>query len=181
MNYWARRAALHYHRYATSYVRKYCPTPGTLLDVGGGTQYGAQYLRNLPDWDRTSVELPSTQLGFCEGVRVIKGDFLDWQPDRTYDVVTCLQVLEHVADPPAFAAKLFACARNLVVISVPFKWRKGAEKSHIHDPIDRDKLAQWVGRERTESKVVDLPPFRRLVSAYLLPRATDAQPATVPT
>lgn len=75
----------------------------------------------------------------------------------------CLQVLEHVPDPAAFAQKLFALA-DVVVISVPYKWPKGMTKGHTHDPVDELKLRKWTGREPVESRIVDRP--ERMVVAY---------------
>lgn len=164
--YWRKRRRLAYYTLAIEYIKQYAGDRKTLLEVGGGVTRGVRYLNQLPHWDRVSVELPSPERRQLPGVRVVEQDFLAWAPDRSYDVVMCLQVLEHVADPTAFAAKLFSCATRLVVISVPYQWKRGAEPTHSHDPVDRVKLKSWVGREPVQSRVVDAHPYRRLVAAY---------------
>ncbi len=58
-----------------------------------------------------------------DGVRIVRGHFPEdlSEPDGSFDCITALAVLEHVTDPPAFAA---ACHRLLspggrVVLTVP--------------------------------------------------------------
>jgi len=70
---------------------------------------------------------------------------------RPVSVVTCLQVLEHVDDPRAFAEALFAVAGDCVIISVPYKWPLGTCRQHLHDPIDEAKLNRMTGRTPRES------------------------------
>ena len=41
--------------------------------------------------------------------------------DRSFDVVTCLEVLEHLNDPRAAAEELQRVARKAVVLSVPYE------------------------------------------------------------
>jgi len=81
-------------------------------------------------------------------------------------VVTCLQVLEHVADPHAFAAELFAAATTAVIISVPYRWAAGACKYHLHDPIDLAKLQRWTDRGPNRAFITHPP--RRAVALYRL-------------
>ena len=94
-------------------------------------------------------------------MRVINAEFLTWEPDRQYDLVLCLQVLEHIPDPTPFARKLFACGR-VVVVSVPHRWPEGSCGEHVHDPVDEGKLREWSGREPMKWETVDA----RLISAY---------------
>lgn len=152
-SYWEGRQHLQYYRTVLHYARKYCPDGTTLLDVGGGVGLGCRYLEWFERFDRTCVELPSTGCTL-DGVTVIHADFLEWEPDRRYDLVLCLQVLEHVPDPIAFARKLFACGK-VVIVSVPYRWNATACSEHRHDPVDERKLREWTGRKPVESVVVD--------------------------
>ncbi|MGH7578098.1 MAG: class I SAM-dependent methyltransferase [Longimicrobiales bacterium] len=161
--YWKEREGLDYYRIATDYVRKHAPPQCRLLDVGGGVGGGCRYLDAFPDYQRTVVELPCGP-GTLEGVRVIHADFLEWEPDGTYDVVMCLQVLEHIPDAAAFARKLFACA-PVAVISVPYRWRAGHCKHHVHDPVDEIKLYEWTQRQPSDCIVVGQTE-ERLVAVY---------------
>ena len=159
-DYWNSRKSLHYYRQARAYARTYSPNGRTLLDVGGGVGMGCRFLDEFPNFDRTSVERCST-IHTLSGVRVIKTDFLKWQIDRWYDIVLCLQVLEHVPSPGRFAEKLFECGQ-IVIISVPYQWEAGRCRWHLHDPIDELTLYEWTQRKPIEQSIVD----QRLVSVF---------------
>ena len=158
--YWQGRKDLQYYRTVQEFAEKYCPEGSTLLDVGGGVGLGCRYLEWFDQYDRTAVELP-TKGCTLDGVRVVHADFLQWEPDRQFDLVLCLQVLEHVPDASAFARKLLTCGR-VIIISVPYRWPAGACSEHVHDPVDESKLKAWTERKPAESAVVD----SRFVAAY---------------
>lgn len=159
-DYWSRRKELTYFRVAADYVRKHS-RGNALLEVGGGVSLGCRYLDLLPEFDRTSIELPSGQNHILPGVRVIHADFLTWQADHRYDVLLALQTIEHIGPVEAFVEKLFALA-PVVVLSVPYEWPAGKCQGHLHDPIDERKLRLWTVRDPIESRIVD----RRLVAVY---------------
>ncbi len=119
-----------------------------------------RYLEWFDRFERTSVEIPTRGCTLDE-VRVIHSDFMDWKPDQKYDLVLCLQVLEHVPDASAFALKLLTCGR-VVIVSVPYRWPAGSCSEHVHDPVDESKLKAWTERDPVESAVVD----SRFVAAY---------------
>ena len=58
------------------------------------------------------------------GVSGFTADFLTWEAGRRFDIVTCLQVLEHVPAADLFARKLLTMS-DIVVVSVPFEWCEG--------------------------------------------------------
>ena len=114
----------------------------SVLDVGS---HGCPFLDWFPAVEyRTSLDLRKPYE--APNVQSIRSDFLLWAPDRLYDLVLCLQVLEHIPDATAFAKKLLASGKQ-AIISVPYKWREGKTRSHIHDPVDEAKLLAWFGRE----------------------------------
>ena len=159
-DFWAERKHLQYYQRAIEYAQRYCSDGKTLLDVGGGVGHGCCFLESFGTFDRTSLELP-TDGHTLEGVRLIHQDFLTWKVDRKYDLVLCMQVLEHISDVATFARKLFDCG-SVVIISVPYRWPAGEHDGHIHDPVDELLLKQWTDREPVKTSVVD----RRLVCVY---------------
>jgi hypothetical protein len=165
MNYGEDRDGFHYLATAVKFVRELSGGP-RLLEVGGGVQRGCRYLERLAQFDRTVVENDDDKGIRLPGVRCCFGRFENWPADGPYDVVLCLQVLEHVADPAAFASKLFACAR-VVVLSVPYLWPAGKCREHVHDPINQAKLKAWVGREPDHFSIVRDRKYERLVAVYL--------------
>lgn len=161
--YWeSRKDSLYYQavRILTSHLGARAQT---LADVGSA---GCPYV-DWFDWipERTSIDLRNPYK--AHGVRSITADFLKWEPDKVYDVVTCLQVLEHIPDAGAFAQKLLSMSKILIV-SVPFKWKPGGNSSHVHDPVDVAKMRSWFQREpnfsyRITEVLTDSP---RLIQVY---------------
>lgn len=105
----------------------------------------------------------------------ITANFFTFSPGRAYDFVTCLQVLEHIGPARKFARKLFTLA-DRVLISVPYQWPAGLEKSHCQDPVDFRKLRRWTGRDPTYWVIVaepltELPGRNRLIAYYHPPGA----------
>lgn len=99
------------------------------------------------------------------GVRQIVGEWPDCASLLPIvDVVTCLQVLEHLDDPKPFCAALFAAARQAVIVSVPWGWPAGLCTSHVQDPVDAAKLDGWTGREPTRLEIIGTP--ARAVGLY---------------
>lgn len=161
MSYWDRRKHLNYYQTALGFVENL--SGEGILDVGGwdtpmvlAGEFQNRLVVNL--W-KVEERLP--------GVEYHIGDFLAW-PARPFDVVLCLQVLEHLPDETVggFAEKLFEIGMRRVVISVPYKWRRGASKNHLQDPVDEHKLQSWTGRDPTVSQIVTDGSMRRLVAAY---------------
>jgi SAM-dependent methyltransferase len=150
--YWNDRQDLIYYRYVDFILRCIAADAKSLLDVGTGN---CPY----PDWfdwipGRTSIDLHNPYSSST--VRGIVGDIFTHKFAETFDVVTCLQVLEHVPDVHAFARRLLTLGTTLVV-SVPNNWPKGRIEDHIHDPVDLGKLEQWFERKPNYVQAVREP------------------------
>ena len=141
-DYWIRRKDLIYYQVVRVLAVELAKDATSVLDVGSR---GCPMLDWFPAVEhRTSLDLLEPYV--TPSVQSIELDFLLWAPDRFYDLVLCLQVLEEVSDAQAFAKKLLASGKQ-AIISVPYKWREGKTPSHIHDPVDEAKLLAWFGRE----------------------------------
>jgi hypothetical protein len=140
--YWETRQDLLYYQVVRVLARGLSNEAASILDVGSAA---CPYLDWFPHIEeRVSVDLKHPYDG--PGVIPVRADFLEWQPEHAFDLVTCLQVLEHVPRADLFAKRLLA-AGSIVVISVPYKWYQGRMGSHVHDPVDQEKLRDWFGRE----------------------------------
>jgi len=135
--YWESRKHLNYYKTVIDWLEG-SGHHNSIMDVGGWDTPIITY----GSFDRRiAVDLnPQPEIG---GVERIVGDFLHVDVPHV-SVVTCLQVMEHVPDPVAFAQKLLTTA-DTVLVSVPYKWPKDACKHHIHDPIDIPKFFGWFG------------------------------------
>ena len=145
MTYWRERRHMRYYTQVLDCARRHAPGGGSVLDVGGrDCDYIAWF-----DWFQRQVVLDLKPPPPRSGVETIAGDFLAWQADATFDLVLCLQGLEHLADPVPFCRKLLASGR-VVIVSVPYCWPRGLCRYHLQDPVDEAKLLGWAGRPARE-------------------------------
>ena len=75
----------------------------------------------------------------------VKADFMEYElpNNKTFDLLLCNQVLEHVHDPAAFMKKLIATAKTSI-ISVPHNWPGcGKVCNHLTNRITYDMLMEW--------------------------------------
>jgi hypothetical protein len=146
--YWVVRKDLLYNRVAQSLAEAFCEAAQSVLDVGSGACPSLDWLPNVPK--RVSVDLRTPYAG--PGVTPVIADFLEWEPGELFDVVMCLQVLEHIPRADLFARRLLAVAKTAIV-SVPYRWTPGRVRTHVQDPVDEAKLFSWFGREPNFSYV----------------------------
>lgn len=114
--------------------------PESLLDVGSGRGvFLFPFLREFPWVDVTSLDLLDHRValmnalsrGGIENLTAVKQDICSWDmPDGSFDVVTLLEVLEHIPDVAAAIRAAVRLARRYVVVTVPSKPDDNPE--HIH-------------------------------------------------
>lgn len=146
--YWDGRQDLLYYQVVRQLVEGLGEDAGSMLDVGSGACPYLDWFPHIPVRVSLDLEHPPE----ASGIKAIRADFLGWQAEQNFDIVTCLQVLEHVEQPAAFARKLLAVGRT-VIVSVPHVWPPGSIDSHRHDPVTERKMRSWFGREPNFSYV----------------------------
>lgn len=114
--------------------------PQSLLDVGSGRGvFLFPFLREFPWVEVTSVDLLAHRVellnaireGGVENLTALQQDICTWDvPDDSFDVVTLLEVLEHIPDVSRAVKAAVRLARRYVVVSVPSKPDDNPE--HIH-------------------------------------------------
>jgi len=148
-SYWERRKSYRYMRATRNLVDGLAAEADSILDVGSN---GCAYLDWFPQIARrVSLDIDNPYSG--HGVEGIKADFFVWEPTERFDIVLCLQVLEHIPDARTFAQRLLACGRRHVVVSVPYKWAADRSPYHVHDPVDEAKMTSWFGCQPTYSHI----------------------------
>lgn len=149
-SYWKDRRHFNYYRKVVELAREFAGKAKSVIDVGGGE---CDYVSDL-EWipDRHLIDL--AEIPPRAGTTMIKGDFSTYNFCRKYDLVLCLQTLEHLQRPRLFAEKLFEIG-STVIISVPYKWKRGVCKEHLQDPVDEEKVYHWTRRKPIYSVIVE--------------------------
>lgn len=132
--------------------------PVELLDIGSGR--GAflwPLLDALPHLPVTALDLRADRVAQIEAViaggvthlQVRQGDATRLPfDDSTFDVVTLLEVLEHILDTARALSEVLRVARRWAVLSVPAKPDDNPEHIHLFDAASLDRLLREAGAAR---------------------------------
>ena len=152
--YWwfvARRTA------AVQFLKDHAPEerPLRILDAGCGTGGLLDVLATWPEVEVTGIDFADQALSFCRqrGHRRLAGSDLTMLPFRsdTFDVVTALDVLEHVANDARALEEIFRVLRpgGILIASVPayqFLWGPHDEALHHFRRYSAPEFAKVVER-----------------------------------
>lgn len=96
-----------------------------VIDAGAGTYVGIDLSENM-------LELARERLNRFERVELLRGDFMDIDIQRTFDVVLALGLFEYLEAPVDAAAWMRArCSSTLVASFTRWDWLKGPIR-HLH-------------------------------------------------
>jgi 2-polyprenyl-3-methyl-5-hydroxy-6-metoxy-1,4-benzoquinol methylase len=132
--------------------------PNNLLDIGSGRgTFLWPLLDSFPELSVTSVEsserragdLAAVRIGGIERLDVVRMDAqrLAFVP-RSFDVVTMLEVMEHLNSPQAALSGALSAARRFVIVSVPSTPDDNPEHVHLFSPDQLRHMAGEAGCSR---------------------------------
>ena len=146
----------------------------TLLDVGSGRGvFLFPLLREFPRLEVTSVDilphrvelLDSIRRGGVENLHPVMADICgNSLPDKSFDVVTMLEVLEHIPDTETAVRNAVRLARNYIIVSVPSKPDDNPEHIHLFTNEDLKNHFQSAGCSKVKFMSVT---NHRVMIAYL--------------
>lgn len=127
--------------------------PENLLDVGSGRGvFLFPFMREFPWVEITSLDLLEHRVellaalrnGGVEQLRALKEDLCNWNvPEKSFDVVTLLEVLEHIPDVETAIRAAVRLARRYVVVTVPSKPDDNPEHIHL---LTKERLTELFGQ-----------------------------------
>lgn len=158
-SYWEERKDFAYYGEAQRMVEAHCPDAKSIIDIGAGPiltmndfKIKKRTVLDPYDWDiyQELKKDVNKIIAFFPGIEV-----------EAHDVVLCLEVLEHIEiKKDLFVDKLFEIANKLVIISLPYKWRRAP-----HNDIDESTLYKWVpGRNPIKINIVQDNKY--MIAAY---------------
>ncbi len=133
--------------------------PASLLDIGSGRgTFLWPLLVAFPqlsvtcvDWsNRRTSDLAAVRRGGIDRLTVVRMDAqLSAFAPRSFDVVTMLEVMEHLKNPQAALSSLIAVARRFVLLSVPSVPDDNPEHFHLFRQEQLHEMAAMAGAVRT--------------------------------
>ena len=122
----------------------------SLVDVGSGRGvFLFPLLRDFPELDVTSLDIlphrhelmQCVHEGGIDNLNPLLADFVQWDaPDKSFDVVTMLEVMEHIPDTASVVRNAIRLARNYVIASVPSKPDDNPEHIHLFSTDELKRL-----------------------------------------
>ena len=139
--YWQDRRDSVYIHVCRELIRVMGRSASVVADIGSNRTPILDFFAHAPV--KYSVDPGSPYV--AHDVISVREDFFKWTPPKAIQIASCLQVMEHVQDVPAFAARLLEIS-EVALVSVPYMEPAGANAGHLHSEIDLGRITGWFGR-----------------------------------
>lgn len=131
--------------------------PTSLLDIGSGRgTFLWPLLNEFPQLEVTAIDINPVRVSDLDAVRRGGiGNLRAWQmdaakidlPDKSVDVVTALEVFEHLPQPQLAAREVVRLARRFVIVSVPSKEDDNPEHIQLFTPVSLEAMLRQAGAQ----------------------------------
>lgn len=118
-------------------IENFSKKRGTLLEIGAARGGFLRQVRKL-GWEVSGVEISADAVKIAQenNLELYRGDYLDYKPDKKYDVICMYQTLEHLPEPKRVLLKTHKelSENGLLVIEVPnikgwdIKWNRNRKQ-----------------------------------------------------
>jgi 2-polyprenyl-3-methyl-5-hydroxy-6-metoxy-1,4-benzoquinol methylase len=146
----------------------------SLLDVGSGRGvFLFPLLRDFPELEVTSLDILTHRVellqclhdGGISNLHPQLKDICTWDaPDKSFDVVTMLEVMEHIPDTEAVVRNAVRLAKNYIIVSVPSK--PDDNPGHIHLFTNEDMKELFLKNGCSKVKFMSVTNHRVMI-AYI--------------
>jgi len=153
-------------RKALKHLAQRLPSPASILDAGMGFgQYSWWMARRFTGWKITAADIKNEQVtdcnrfftaaGVAESVQAIEADLVTWKGSGSYDLILCVDVMEHIEEDRTVFASFFTMMNpgGYLVISTP----SDMGGSDVHSADDSSFIGEHVrdgyGREEITEKL----------------------------
>lgn len=119
-------------------IMKHIDFGNSILDVGAGSGMITRRIKETrpnihisacdfskPALDWLRKKIPLNEVFFCDLVKGIPKD------DKSYDIIVCSEVIEHMEEPEKAIAELVRVARKKVIITVPYGEQSNKSVEHL--------------------------------------------------
>lgn len=138
--------------------------PSSLIDIGSGRGvFLWSLLDGFPDLTVTAVDINSAWVEEIltvsrGGITRLTGEIMDVRnlefPDRSFDVVTILEVLEHLREPERAVKEVSKVSKSFVIASVPSKEDNNPEHLRVLTKNDLTEMFMKAGAQSVKFQSV---------------------------
>jgi SAM-dependent methyltransferase len=154
------------------------PVSASVLDAGMGFgQYSWWMARKFHGWNITAADLKSEQVADCNAffsvtdhakrVHAVEADLVKWTPPQNYDLILCVDVMEHIEEDREVFDSFFKSMNSggYLIISTPSDQGGSDVKSEDEESFIGEHVRDGYGKIEITDKLCDAG-FNKVTVSY---------------